>query len=74
MPTAQASSFRLQYFRIMCDVPSTAVFCTESVECFPGMASKYFFKPSVTNIVIKFTLRQVRNILQSESSRQCLIR
>jgi hypothetical protein len=24
----------------MCDVPSTAVFCSESVECFPGTASK----------------------------------
>jgi hypothetical protein len=28
----------------MCDVPSTAVFCSESIECFPGRASKFFFK------------------------------
>ena len=21
----------------MCDVPSTAVFCSESIECFPGI-------------------------------------
>ena len=35
-------------FRIMFDVPSTAVFCTESTECFPCMASKLFFKPFVT--------------------------
>jgi hypothetical protein len=39
IPTAQASSFT----RIMCDVPSIAVFCSESVECFPGTASKYLF-------------------------------
>jgi hypothetical protein len=32
----------------MCDVPSTAVFCSESTECFPGVASKRFFKPFVT--------------------------
>jgi len=28
-------------------VPSTAVFCTESIECFPDTASKVFFKTSV---------------------------
>jgi len=28
----------------MCDVPSIAVFCSESVECFPGTASKFFLK------------------------------
>ena len=26
----------------MCYVPSIAVFCSESIECFPGTASKYF--------------------------------
>ena len=30
-------------FRIMCYVPSIAVFCSESIECFPGTASKFFF-------------------------------
>jgi len=44
IPTAQASSFTLHTFRIMCDVPSIAVFCSESVECFPGIVSKFFFK------------------------------
>ena len=34
--------------RIMCDVQSTANFCSESTECFPGMASKYSSKPFVT--------------------------
>ena len=35
-------------FRIMCDVPSIAVFCSESIECFPGTASKVFLKLLVT--------------------------
>jgi len=35
-------------FRIMCDVPSTAVFCSESIECFPGTASIFFLKLLVT--------------------------
>ena len=32
----------------MCDVPSIAVFCNESIECFPGTASKFFLKLLVT--------------------------
>ena len=32
----------------MCDVPSIAVFCSESIECFPGIVSKFFFKLLVT--------------------------
>ena len=32
----------------MCDVPSTAVLCSESIECFPGTASKFFLKILVT--------------------------
>ena len=35
-------------FRIMCDVPSIAVFCSEYIECFPGTVSKFFFKLLVT--------------------------
>jgi len=35
-------------FRIMCDVPSIAVFCSESIECFHGIVSKFFFKLLVT--------------------------
>ena len=38
-------------FRIMCDVPSIAVFCGESVECFPGVACRFFLKSSVTILV-----------------------
>jgi hypothetical protein len=32
----------------MCDVPSIAVFCSQFIECFPGTASKFFFKLLVT--------------------------
>ena len=42
--TDQASSFRIQYFRYY-------VWCSkysESIEYFPGLASKFFFKPTVT--------------------------
>ena len=28
----------------MCDVPCIAVFCSESIECFPAVFSKFFFK------------------------------
>jgi len=35
-------------FRIMCDVRGIAVFCSESIECFPRMASKFFLKPFLT--------------------------
>ena len=30
-------------FRIMCDVPSIAVFCSESIECFPGTYYYYYY-------------------------------
>jgi hypothetical protein len=39
----------------MCDVPSIAVPCSESVECFPGMAFKFFFKPFGTILVAPIT-------------------
>jgi len=32
----------------MCDVPSIAVFCSESIECSPGTVSKFFLKLLVT--------------------------
>ena len=35
----------------MCGVPSIAVFYSESIECFPGTASKFFLKLLVTNPV-----------------------
>ena len=44
--TLQAS--HCSTFRIMCDVPSIAVFCSESIECFPDTVSKFFLKLLVT--------------------------
>jgi len=35
-------------FIIMCDVRSTAAFCRESIECFPGIVYRYLFSPFVT--------------------------
>ena len=60
IPTAQAS--HCSTFRIMCDVPSIAVFFSESIECFPGTASKCFLKlfvtipvaPIITGIIVHF--------------------
>jgi len=48
----------------MCDVPSIAVFCSESIECFPGTASKSFLKfhvtiamaPMITGTIVHFRL------------------
>jgi hypothetical protein len=34
-------------FRIMCDVTSVAVFCTESMECFPPKTFRFFFRTFV---------------------------
>jgi hypothetical protein len=36
----------------MCDVPSTALFCSESIECFPGIVSRFFLKFFVTIPVV----------------------
>ena len=35
----------------MCDVPSIAVFCCKSIECFPCMDYRFFFKSFVTTLV-----------------------
>jgi len=49
-------------FPIMCDVPSIAVFCSESIESFPVMAYRFFRKtfvtipvaPVITGIILQF--------------------
>ena len=48
----------------MCDVPSLAAFCSESIECFPGTASRFFLKllvtipvaPVITSVIVHFRL------------------
>ena len=55
----------------MCDVPSTAVFCNESIECFPGTASKFFLKllvtipvaPVITGLLLLLLLLLLLNIV-----------
>jgi len=49
-------------FHNICDVPSTAVFCCDCIECFPGTASKFFLKllvtiplaPIITSTIVHF--------------------
>ena len=53
-PPLRLQASHCSTFRIMCDVPSTAVFCSESIECFPGTASKFFLKLIIIIIIIQF--------------------
>ena len=47
-PPLRLQASHCSTFRITCDVPSIAVFCSESIQCFPGTASKFFLKLLVT--------------------------
>jgi len=47
-PPLRLQASHCSTFPIMCDVPSIAVFCSESIECFLGKASKFFLKFHVT--------------------------
>jgi hypothetical protein len=42
-PPLRLQASHCSTFHIMCDVPSIAVFCSESIECFPGTASNYYY-------------------------------
>ena len=61
-PPLRLQASHCSTFRIMCDVPSTAVFCSESIEWFPGIVSKFFLKllvtlpvaPIITGIIVHF--------------------
>ena len=68
-PPLRLQASHCSTFRIMCDVPSIAVFCSECIECFPGTASKFFLKLLVTipvapiitgiNVHFKFHFRYI---------------
>ena len=47
-PPLRLQASHCSTFRIMCDDPSIAVFCSESIEWLPGIVSKFFFKLLVT--------------------------
>jgi len=61
-PPLRLQASHCSTFRIMCNVPSIAVFCGESIERFPGTASKFFLKllvtipvaPIITGIIVHF--------------------
>ena len=60
----------------MCDVPSIAVFCSESIECFPGTVFKFFFKllvnipvaPIITGLLLLLSLLLTDIVLSSGGS------
>ena len=41
-PPLRLQASHCSTFRIMSDFPSISVFCSESIECFPGTGSKFF--------------------------------
>ena len=62
-PPLRLQASHCSTFRIMCDVPSIAVFCSESIGCFPGTVSRFFFKllvtipvaPIITGTIVHFS-------------------
>jgi len=46
-------------FRNMCDVPSIAVFCSESIECFPGTVSKFCYYYFYLLLLLLFSSAQI---------------
>ena len=44
----------------MCDVPSIAVFCSESIECVPGTASKFIIIIIIIIIIIRICERRLK--------------
>jgi len=47
-PHSSGFKFQAAILSVLCDVPSTAVFCTESTEYFPDMPLRFFFKSFFT--------------------------
>ena len=41
-PHRSRFKFHTAVYSVLCDVPSIAVFCSESIECFPATASRLF--------------------------------
>ena len=65
-PPLKLQASHCSTFHIMCDVPSTAVFCSESIECFPGTASKFFLKNIIFIIIIIITWLLIGRINKQE--------
>ena len=84
-PPLRLQASHCSTFRIICDVPSIAVFCSESIECFPGTASRFFLRlhvtipvaPVITGIIVHFRFLIIISIImyylrEAESHRLCL--
>jgi len=54
--TARTSSFRLQYFPYYVWCSWYSCLCSEAIECFPGMASRFFLKPLLLFRWLQFLL------------------
>jgi len=50
-------------FLVMCSVHSTVFFCTESVECSPGIIYRYFFSPLFTITVAPMINVMTKNFI-----------
>jgi len=55
-PLLRLQASHCSTFRIMCDVPSIDVVCSDSVECFPGTVSRFFLKLIIIIIIIIMSL------------------
>jgi len=61
-PPIRLQASHCSTFRINCDVLTIAVFCSESIVCFPGTVSKFFLgllvtisvAPFITGIIVHF--------------------
>jgi hypothetical protein len=47
----------------MCDIPSTAVFCIEYIECFPGIFPKYILDLQLHHMLTGFNLQTEDEII-----------
>jgi hypothetical protein len=59
----QASDCSTCMYVCMCDVPRMVVVCNESMECLPGIYSRYFLSPLVTVPVARMTTNITKHFI-----------
>jgi len=69
IPTTQASSFTLQYFPYYVWCSKYRFLCCESIECFPGTASKFFLMCFVLLLLLLLLLSSSSSSSSSSSIR-----
>ena len=62
-PPLRLQASHCSTFRIMCDVPGTTVFCNESIECFLGTASKFYFRFIIIIILVITFMHGIYNYI-----------